>query len=63
VIADLSASALRLRPPTGPSIPALDVLLDDLEEARSGLKKVTVESGTTKITKITKITKKNSAVE
>jgi len=38
VIADLSASALRLRPSTGPSIPALDLLLDDLQEARSGLK-------------------------
>ena len=44
VIADLSASALRLRPPTGPSIPALDVLLGDLEEARGGLKAISVES-------------------
>jgi hypothetical protein len=43
VIADLSASALRLRPATGPSIPALDVLLGDLAEARSGLT-VSVES-------------------
>jgi hypothetical protein len=43
-IADLSTSALRLRPPTGPSIPALDVLLGDLEEARGGLKAISVES-------------------